>query len=85
MKCPNCGVSSKAGAADCAGCGVIFAKFQKKLELGPGTPSKPINPWAARAVAAALVAVWFVGFGLFYRERVSEIRVRAPHGTIPRR
>ena len=86
MKCPNCGVEASAGAAECSACGVIFAKFQKKLDLdAKPTPSKAINPWIGRAVAAALVAIWFVGFGIYYRARVAEMRVNAPHGTILRR
>jgi len=86
MKCPNCGAACPAGSAECSGCGIVFAKFKKKMdEAVAPTPSKAINPWIGRAVAAALVAIWFVSFGLYYRSRVAEMRVRAPHGTIPRR
>ena len=86
MKCPNCGVQCPAGATECPACGIVFAKFKKKLDQAvEPTPSKAINPWIGRAIAAAIVALWFVAFGLYYRARVSEIRARAPHGTIPRR
>ena len=85
MKCPNCGVLCPAGAAECPACGVIFAKFKKKLESDSAPVPSTFKPWKGRAIAAALVALWFVGFALYYRARVSEIRARAPHGTIPRR
>ena len=85
MKCPNCAVEYAAGAAECAACGVIFAKFKKKLEAASALVPSKFNPWIGRAIAAALVAVWFVGFGLYYRRVVSAIRARTPHGTMSRR
>ncbi len=86
MKCPNCGATCPAGTAECAACGIIFPTFKKKLELETApTPSKALNPWIGRAVAAVLVAIWFVSFGIYYRSRVAEMRAHLPHGTIPRR
>ena len=80
MKCPNCGVQAPAGAADCAGCGVIFAKFKKKLELATVPVASTFNPWKGRAIAAAIVALWFVAFGLYYRRVIAEMLVRNPAG-----
>jgi hypothetical protein len=86
MKCPHCGVLGPAGAAECPACGVIFAKFKKKLETGlvPASVPSVFNPWKGRAIAAALVALEVVGFGLYYRPKVSVLRVWAPHGTMSR-
>ena len=79
MKCPNCGAESPTGATDCAGCGVIFAKFKKKLESLEAPPAtKPSNPWKGRLIALALVALWCAGFALYYRSVVAELRARSP-------
>jgi hypothetical protein len=76
MKCPNCGVEAPAGAADCAGCGVIFAKFlaqreREKKEAAeflaltqaprPGAPK-----WAARTVAIVVLLIWCGGLFWYY-------------------
>ncbi|MCR4295357.1 MAG: hypothetical protein NUW21_07460 [Elusimicrobia bacterium] len=66
MKCPNCGVDAPAGAADCAACGVIFAKFKKKLESLPVTPRSRFQPWMGRALAVLVVLAWMLGFALYY-------------------
>jgi hypothetical protein len=84
MKCPNCGVAASAGAAECAGCGVIFAKFLKKLELKVPEPA-PRNPWTGRAAAFALLMVWFIALTLYYHRRVAEMRVLNPEGPARRR
>jgi hypothetical protein len=78
MKCPNCGVEGAAGAAECSACGVIFAKFKRKLERPP-VPTV-YNPWKGRAIAAALALLWAAGFGLYYRGKVAAMRVRNPAG-----
>lgn len=83
MKCPNCGLEGPAGAAECAGCGIIFAKFKKKLEAVGSAPSKPFNPWKGRAAALVLVVLWCVGFALYYRRVVADLRARRPD-TRPR-
>lgn len=80
MKCPNCGVTSPAGAADCASCGVIFAKFRAKLERAEAPVPGIFNPWTGRAIAAALVALWLIAFGVYYRGLVAGMRVRNPAG-----
>lgn len=79
MKCPNCGVEAPAGAADCAACGVIFAKFKKKLENLELPPPAKINLWKGRVVALVLVTIWIVAFGLYYR-RVVATMPRKPAG-----
>jgi hypothetical protein len=85
MKCPNCGVEAPAGAADCAACGVIFAKFKKKLESLPVPVPSKHNPWIGRAAAAAIVLLWMAALGLYYRRAVSEMPVRNPAGPARRR
>ena len=78
MKCPNCGVEAAAGAAECAGCGVIFAKLKKKLEnLEPAAPA-PGSLWKGRAIALVIVALWLIGFGLYYRRAISGLRLARP-------
>jgi hypothetical protein len=66
VKCPNCGIDAAAGAADCAGCGVIFAKFMKKLDRAEAPAPAAINPWKGRAIAVAIVALWLAAFALYY-------------------
>lgn len=72
MKCPNCGVEAPAGAVDCASCGIIFAKFKKKLESLPVTPPSRFQPWMGRALAVAVVLAWMLGLALYYRSVLSE-------------
>ncbi len=84
MKCPNCGLEGPSGAAECAGCGVIYAKFLKKLDL-KAPVTKAANPWKGRAVAFALLVLWFLGFTLYYQRRVAEMRVLNPAGPARRR
>lgn len=84
MKCPNCGLESPAGATECAGCGVIFAKFMKKLDLkAPATEAA--RPWKGRALAFALLVIWFIAFSVYYQRRVAEMRVLNPAGPARRR
>ena len=80
MECPNCGVDAPAGATECAGCGVIFAKLKAKkervaLEAEPGLVSEEkaprVDPWTARAVAAGVVVFWLVAFGLYCRHAMT--------------
>jgi hypothetical protein len=71
MKCPNCGVEAPSGAADCAACGVIFAKFKKKLESLPSTPPSRFQPWMGRALAVVVVLAWMAGLALYYRAVLS--------------
>lgn len=78
MKCPNCGVDVPAGAADCPACGVIFAKFKKKLESLPSTPPSRFKPWMGRALAVFIVLAWMLGFALYYHRVYSELPVRKP-------
>lgn len=85
MKCPNCGVEAPAGAAECPACGVIFAKFKKKLENLPAPSPVPYNPWLGRGLAAAIVLIWMLAFGWYYRRAVSEMPVRNPAGPARRR
>lgn len=85
MKCPNCGVEAAAGATDCPACGVIFAKFKKKLESLTLPPPTKFNPWIGRGIAAAIVVLWMIAFGVYYRRAVSEMPVRNPAGPFRRR
>jgi len=79
MKCPNCGADFPAGAADCAGCGIIFAKFKKKLErLEAPAPAPPVSRWKGRAIALTLVMLWCAGFALYYSRVVANLRARRP-------
>ena len=88
MKCPNCGVESPAGAAECSGCGVIFAKLKAKKErialeaqvgLAAPDPIKAgpaVSPCNVRLVAAGVVALWMIAFGLYYRHAISSMADR---------
>ncbi|UPT73590.1 MAG: hypothetical protein M0D55_17280 [Elusimicrobiota bacterium] len=90
MKCPNCAAEAADGSAECASCGVIFAKLKAKKErvvleakagealasTAPEEKAPEFNPWKIRAVAAAVVLAWLVGFGVYYRRAVSEALAR---------
>lgn len=78
MKCPNCSVEVPGGSAECVSCGIIFAKFKKKLEAVGAAPLKPFNPWKGRAAALVLVVLWCLGFALYYRSVVADLRARRP-------
>ncbi len=85
MKCPNCGVESPAGAADCAACGIIFAKFKKKLESLSPTPASRFKPWMGRSLAVVVVLAWMLGLGLYYHRAFSEMPERGSVGPARRR
>lgn len=90
MKCPNCGVEAIVGAVDCAGCGVIFAKFKAKkerivLEAETGLTSAdktdaepPIARWKVRAVAIGFVVLWMGSFALYYYYALTQPAVSRP-------
>lgn len=80
MKCPNCGAQGPAGAAECAACGIIFAKFKKKLETLEPAAAPVANPWIRRAVAIVFLIAWLIGLSLYYRRAVAVMRVSNPHG-----
>jgi len=83
MKCPNCGVAALSGAKECAGCGVIFEKFKKKLDSLP-TPTPPRFPlWFGRTIAAAIVLAWMLGLAVYYRSHPGRPQPRRVSGTIP--
>lgn len=74
MKCPLCSASAADDAAECLSCGVIFAKLRARADkprvADELTPTPPPNPWNGRIAAIALVAVWVVGLGLYYRHEL---------------
>lgn len=90
MKCPNCSAEGPEGGAECASCGVIFAKFKKRQErvvleakagealVAAAPEEKPaaFNPWKGRAIAGAIVLLWLAGFAVYYRRAVSEALAR---------
>jgi len=62
MTCPNCGASGADGAAECASCGVVFAKWKPRPErAAPAAaqeaswPSRAAAFWAAAAALAVLL------------------------------
>lgn len=83
MKCPNCGVEGSPGATECAGCGVIFAKFKKKLACLDTPAPATFNPWKGRAIAVAIVVLWLLAFGLYYRRAVLRLRASQPMPNRP--
>lgn len=91
MKCPNCAAENPEGSAECASCGVIFAKLKAKkertvLEAKAGealTAAKPedepaaFNPWKGRAIAGGIVVLWIAGFAIYYHRAVADALKRA--------
>ena len=67
-------------AAECAACGIIFAKFKKKLETLEPAAAPAANPWLARSVAIAVLIAWMIGLSLYYRRAVAVMRVSNPRG-----
>ena len=92
MNCPNCGAAAADGAADCAACGLVFAKW-KALEERKLTaevralaetdlpPSHEVSPWLGRAIAAGLVAFWMIALGLYFRRHLARVH-RKPLGPL---
>jgi hypothetical protein len=76
MKCPSCAARADDGAAECPACGLVFAKWRARAEkekkeaalalaaLESPTPPPP-DLWVVRTVAAAVVAAWVLGLGLY--------------------
>lgn len=57
----------------CPNCGVT-----------PAPSASPPNPWIGRALAAVILALWFLAFGWYYRGLVSGMRVNNPAGPARR-
>lgn len=77
MKCPSCSAEGPDAAAECAACGVIFAKLKAKAEkAAPAAPaaSKP----AASGLGDALVLLAFLGAVVYGGYRLYESRVSPP-------
>jgi hypothetical protein len=76
MKCPACAHEGPDGAAECASCGVIFAKFKEKKEAERRAaeellakaeqPAPPPNPWVPRLLAIGLVCLWLSVMAVYY-------------------
>lgn len=92
MKCPNCSAQAADGASECPKCGIVFAKWnelqaRKKrdeaAELAALTTvaTREFNPWLGRAIAAALVAAWTLGMGLYFRSHQARAH-RRPLGGL---
>jgi hypothetical protein len=92
MKCPNCGAQAADGASECPQCGLVFAKWKvleerkKRDEAAALTEletagTREFNPWIGRAIAGALVAVWMLGIGLYYRHHRARVH-RRPLGEL---
>lgn len=62
-RCPNCGAPAQAGAAECAGCGVVFAKWGAR-QARASSPA-PV-PAPARRGRAALWAALCLGALLLF-------------------
>ncbi len=83
MKCPNCGVEAPADATECAGCGVIFAKFlaqrerEKKeaaelLALMQLRPAGNPNYWPGRIAAVGVLLIWLGGLFWYYLDALND-------------
>ena len=77
MKCPKCGVAAAAGATECAGCGVIFAKYMAQRErerkeaaeflaLTQLPPAGAPKYWSGRVAASVVVVIWLGGLLWYY-------------------
>ncbi len=67
--CPSCGQPRDPGAAECAGCGLIFAKWEAKQALGPPpSASAPAAGAGGGGLSLALVVLLLsaVGAGAWY-------------------
>lgn len=77
MKCPSCSAEGPDGAAECAACGVIFAKLKAKAEKAAAAPAPAPAPAPAASglggtvvILACLCAVVYGGYRV-YESRVS--------------
>lgn len=77
MKCPNCGAEAPAGATECVGCGVIFAKFiaQRERERKEAAEFLALTQlpsaatpkyWSGRIAAIVLLLIWLGGLFWYY-------------------
>ncbi len=78
MNCPSCGVAGDPAAAECAKCGLVFAKWRKReddrvarqnaeaaLGLQPTRSLKLPSKEAMRVGAVILAGLWLVFLGWF--------------------
>lgn len=88
MKCPSCSAEGPDGAAECAACGVIFAKLKAKAEKTAAAPTPAPAP-APKAsdlggtllILASLCAVVYGGYRA-YESRVSPVPEKAKGALI---
>lgn len=88
MKCPNCGAQAPSGAADCPGCGVIFAKLAERearkkaeakaqaalLDAPPAASAPGWDPKKLRVAAIAIVAVWLIVLAVSVRRSIHQAK-----------
>lgn len=94
VKCPHCATNSPEAAAECPGCGLLFAKLKaqrerEKLEAAEflAQAEKPLppppDPWKGRLVAAGVVMFWFVLlFAYFVMDLNRRAEKQMPPGTV---
>lgn len=77
MKCPSCSAEGPDGAAECAACGVIFAKLKAKAEKAAAAPTPapapappPSGLGSTVAILLSLCVVVYGGYRV-YESRVS--------------
>ncbi|MBI4060497.1 MAG: hypothetical protein HY403_03620 [Elusimicrobia bacterium] len=87
MKCPNCGIEAPADAPDCAGCGIIFAKFLAQRERerkeaaeflarAEARPSAAAKNRRGRVAAVVLLLIWCGGLFWYYVDALNELDER---------
>lgn len=89
-RCPLCSTAAPEGAAECPSCGAIFAKLRARAEreknaalrLPEPTPAPSVGPWQVRLAALAVVALWMLALGLYYRVELRRHPPRAGSGVL---
>ena len=62
-ECPKCGVASVDGATDCAACGIVFEKFERRvLAVAESAPPPVAGPNLEEEATSKLV--WWASAGL---------------------
>lgn len=80
MKCPRCAAENADGAADCAACGVVFAKLKElkekerraaeealaRLAAAEDEAKPKTDPWVWRALAIGVAVAWSSALATYY-------------------
>jgi len=60
MICPNCGIEQTDGLSECAGCGIIFAKYKPRTKSPADTKPREESPHSSKLAQSVLQGMFTI-------------------------